>query len=98
MAEKEAAGGAQTAAEKQLPRRRQELDYWKQNAERLRRRNRLTGLAIGAFVLGMFGYTILSVRQEKIMKRSTTRRGSTSSEGRAPGPTPRAAEGAGLHC
>ncbi|XP_029913708.1 cytochrome C oxidase assembly factor 3b [Myripristis murdjan] len=68
MAEKEAAGGAQTAAEKQLPRRRQELDYWKQNAERLRRRNRLTGLAIGAFVLGMFGYTILSVQQEKIME------------------------------
>lgn len=43
-----------TAAEKQLlRRRRQELDYWKNNAARLGRRNLLTGLTIGAFVVGM---------------------------------------------
>lgn len=56
MAENGAEGSAQpapTAAEKQLLRRRQELDYWKKNAARLRGRNLLTGLAIGAFVVGM---------------------------------------------
>uniref|UniRef100_A0A3Q3X7B4 Cytochrome c oxidase assembly factor 3 n=1 Tax=Mola mola TaxID=94237 RepID=A0A3Q3X7B4_MOLML len=57
-----------TAAETQLLRRRQELDYWQKNAARLRRRNLLTGLAIGAFVVGMFSYTILSVKQEKILE------------------------------
>ncbi|XP_054861057.1 cytochrome c oxidase assembly factor 3 homolog, mitochondrial isoform X4 [Amphiprion ocellaris] len=70
MAEKGAEGSAKaslTAAEKQLRGSRQELDYWKQNAARLRRRNRLTGLAIGAFVVGMFSYTILSVKQERIL-------------------------------
>ncbi|KAA8584776.1 cytochrome C oxidase assembly factor 3b [Etheostoma spectabile] len=56
-----------TAAETQLLRRRQELDYWKQNAARVRGRNLLTGLAIGAFVVGLFSYTILSVKQERIM-------------------------------
>lgn len=56
-----------TAAEKQLLHRRQELDYWKKNAARLHSRNMVTGLAIGAFVVGMFSYTILSVRQEKIL-------------------------------
>ncbi|XP_075888455.1 cytochrome C oxidase assembly factor 3b [Nelusetta ayraudi] len=59
---------AQTAAEKQLLRRRQELDYWQRNAARLRRRNLVTGLAIGAFVVGMFSYTILSVKQERILE------------------------------
>ncbi|CAN9505844.1 unnamed protein product [Ophioblennius macclurei] len=71
MAEKGADGaGGQTpsAAEKQLLRRRRELDYWKQNAARLRSRNRLTGLAIGTFVLGMFSYTILSVKQERVLE------------------------------
>lgn len=56
MAEKVTEGTAKpalTAAEKQLLRRRQELDYWQKNAARLRRRNVLTGLAIGAFVVGM---------------------------------------------
>lgn len=56
MAERGAEGAAKpalTAAEKQLLRRRQELDYWQKNAARLRRRNLLTGLAIGAFVVGM---------------------------------------------
>lgn len=49
----ESAKPSPTAAEKQLLRRRQELDYWKKNAARLRSRNLLTGLAIGAFVVGM---------------------------------------------
>lgn len=57
MAENPVRGAAdnagQTAAEKQLVRRRQELDYWQKNAARLRRRNLVTGLAIGAFVVGM---------------------------------------------
>ncbi|XP_029292674.1 cytochrome C oxidase assembly factor 3b [Cottoperca gobio] len=59
---------ALTAAEKQLFHRRQELNYWKNNASRLRSRNLLTGLAIGAFVVGMFSYTILSVKQERILE------------------------------
>lgn len=51
---KGAAGDAgQTAAEKQLIGRRQVLDYWQKNAASLRRRNLVTGLAIGAFVVGM---------------------------------------------
>ncbi|XP_061702305.1 cytochrome c oxidase assembly factor 3 homolog, mitochondrial [Syngnathoides biaculeatus] len=56
-----------TTAEEQLLRRRQELDYWKKNATRIRSRNLVTGLCIGAFVLGMFSYTILSVKQERIL-------------------------------
>nr|XP_061829728.1 cytochrome c oxidase assembly factor 3 homolog, mitochondrial-like [Nerophis lumbriciformis] len=56
-----------TAAEKQLLRRRQELDYWKKHAGRIRSRNLLTGLCISAFVVGMFSYTILSVKQERIL-------------------------------
>ncbi|CAL8329494.1 unnamed protein product [Boreogadus saida] len=66
MAEKDAEN-AKMHNERLLLNRRNELDYWKKNAERIRGRNRLTGLAIGAFVVGMFGYTILSVKQEKIM-------------------------------
>lgn len=44
---------ALTAAEKQLPRHRQELHHWQKNAAMLRRRNLLTGLAIGTFVVSM---------------------------------------------
>ncbi|XP_029583786.1 cytochrome c oxidase assembly factor 3 homolog, mitochondrial [Salmo trutta] len=57
-----------SAAQKQLLRKRQDLDYWKKNALKIRSRNRITGLAIGAFVIGMFSYTILSVKQERIME------------------------------
>lgn len=57
MAEKGAAEGPAkrtvTAAETNLLRRVQEPNYWKKNAARLRRRNLFTGLAIGAFVVGM---------------------------------------------
>ncbi|XP_030649688.1 cytochrome C oxidase assembly factor 3b [Chanos chanos] len=56
-----------TAAQKQLIKRRKELEQWKNNPQKLRGRNLITGLAIGTFVLGMFTYTILSVKQERIM-------------------------------
>ncbi|XP_059413224.1 cytochrome c oxidase assembly factor 3 homolog, mitochondrial [Carassius carassius] len=56
-----------TPAQKQLLKRQQELEYWKRNSKQLRSRNLITGLTIGAFVVGLFSYTILSVRQEKIM-------------------------------
>ncbi|XP_077590852.1 cytochrome C oxidase assembly factor 3b [Stigmatopora nigra] len=46
---------------------RQRLDYWKKNASRIRSKNLVTGLCIGAFVIGMFGYTIMSVKQERIL-------------------------------
>uniref|UniRef100_A0A8C1WDP9 Cytochrome c oxidase assembly factor 3 n=1 Tax=Cyprinus carpio TaxID=7962 RepID=A0A8C1WDP9_CYPCA len=56
-----------TPAQKQLLKRQQELEYWKRHSKQLRSRNLITGLTIGAFVVGLFSYTILSVRQEKIM-------------------------------
>ncbi|XP_028843010.1 cytochrome C oxidase assembly factor 3b [Denticeps clupeoides] len=56
-----------TLAQEQLVRRRQELREWRSNSQKLRGRNALTGLAIGAFVIGMFSYTIYSVKQERIM-------------------------------
>ncbi|XP_008328839.1 cytochrome C oxidase assembly factor 3b [Cynoglossus semilaevis] len=62
-------GQTSTAAEKQQQqlRRLQELSSMKKNTARLRTRNLLTGVTIGAFVLGVFGYTIMSVSQEKIV-------------------------------
>ncbi|XP_016124460.1 cytochrome c oxidase assembly factor 3 homolog, mitochondrial-like [Sinocyclocheilus grahami] len=57
-----------TPAQKQLLKRQQELEYWKRHSKQLRSRNLITGLTIGAFVVGLFSYTILSVRQEKIME------------------------------
>ncbi|KAM4716614.1 cytochrome C oxidase assembly factor 3b [Anableps anableps] len=62
-----AAKAPPTAAEMQLQRRQQELEYFKKNAARIRSRNLLTGLGIGAFVVGIFSYTILSVKQERIV-------------------------------
>ncbi|TWW69467.1 cytochrome c oxidase assembly factor 3 homolog, mitochondrial [Takifugu flavidus] len=59
---------ASKAAEQRLLRHRQELHHWQKNAALLRRRNLITGLAIGTFVVGMFGYTILSVKQERILE------------------------------
>lgn len=44
---------ASKAAEQRLLRHRQELHHWQKNAALLRRRNRITGLAIGTFVVGM---------------------------------------------
>ncbi|XP_053193863.1 cytochrome c oxidase assembly factor 3 homolog, mitochondrial [Scomber japonicus] len=70
MAEKGQTGSSKstlTAAEKQLYRSRQELNHMKQHAARIRSRNLMTGLAIGAFVVGMFSYTVLSVKQERVI-------------------------------
>ncbi|XP_056609486.1 cytochrome c oxidase assembly factor 3 homolog, mitochondrial [Triplophysa dalaica] len=56
-----------TPSQKQLVKRQLELEHWKKHSKHLRSRNVITGLAIGAFVVGLFSYTILSVKQEKIM-------------------------------
>ncbi|XP_072312792.1 cytochrome c oxidase assembly factor 3 homolog, mitochondrial [Eucyclogobius newberryi] len=47
--------------------RQVELEQWKKKTQKLRTRNVLTGLAIGAVVVGIYGYTFWSVSQEKIM-------------------------------
>ncbi|KAG7492313.1 hypothetical protein MATL_G00013670 [Megalops atlanticus] len=47
--------------------RRVELEQWKRKTQKLRGRNVATGLAIGALVMGIYGYTFYSVSQEKIM-------------------------------
>ncbi|CAK6960209.1 cytochrome c oxidase assembly factor 3 homolog%2C mitochondrial [Scomber scombrus] len=67
MAEKGETGSSKptlTAAEKQLYRSRQELNYMKQQAARIRSRNLMTGLAIGAFVVGMSTPSCPSNRRE----------------------------------
>nr|XP_055050472.1 cytochrome c oxidase assembly factor 3 homolog, mitochondrial [Misgurnus anguillicaudatus] len=56
-----------TVAQKQLIKRQMELEHWNKHSKQLRKRNVFTGLAIGAFVVGLFSYTILSVKQERIM-------------------------------
>ncbi|XP_013885033.1 cytochrome C oxidase assembly factor 3b [Austrofundulus limnaeus] len=66
MEDKGAEKGAE--AQKQFLRRRQDLDYFQKNASSLRRRNLLTGLGFGAFVVGIFGYSIMSVKQERIVE------------------------------
>ncbi|GAA6091856.1 cytochrome c oxidase assembly factor 3 homolog, mitochondrial [Tachysurus ichikawai] len=47
--------------------RQAELAQWKKRSQKLRTRNVITGLAIGALVMGIYGYTFYSVSQEKIM-------------------------------
>ncbi|KAM4715673.1 cytochrome c oxidase assembly factor 3 homolog, mitochondrial [Anableps anableps] len=47
--------------------RQVELEQWKKKTSKLRTRNVVTGLAIGALVLGIYGYTFYSVSQERIM-------------------------------
>lgn len=47
--------------------RQVELAQWKKKTQQLRGRNVATGLAIGAIVMGIYGYTFYSVSQEKIM-------------------------------
>ncbi|KAF7666203.1 hypothetical protein LDENG_00115870 [Lucifuga dentata] len=47
--------------------RQVELEQWKKKTQKLRTRNVVTGLAIGALVLGIYGYTFYSVAQERIM-------------------------------
>ncbi|KAL4657830.1 hypothetical protein GN956_G1741 [Arapaima gigas] len=34
----------------------------------LRTRNRATGMIVGAFVVGLFGYTVYSVKQERVVE------------------------------
>ncbi|KAJ8251887.1 hypothetical protein GJAV_G00226540 [Gymnothorax javanicus] len=55
-----------SAAQKELI-RRTELERLRSHSQKLRGRNVGTGLVIGAFVIGVFGYTIYSVSQERIM-------------------------------
>ncbi|XP_076007692.1 cytochrome c oxidase assembly factor 3 homolog, mitochondrial [Genypterus blacodes] len=47
--------------------RQVELEHWKRKTQKLKTRNVLTGFAIGAIVLGIYGYTFYSVSQERIM-------------------------------
>uniref|UniRef100_A0A1A8IHT5 Cytochrome c oxidase assembly factor 3 n=1 Tax=Nothobranchius kuhntae TaxID=321403 RepID=A0A1A8IHT5_NOTKU len=47
--------------------RQAELEQWKRKTSKLRTRNVVTGLGIGALVLGIYGYTFYSVSQERIM-------------------------------
>ncbi|XP_047464081.1 cytochrome c oxidase assembly factor 3 homolog, mitochondrial [Mugil cephalus] len=47
--------------------RQVELQQWKKKTTKLRTRNVVTGLAIGALVVGIYGYTFFSVSQERIM-------------------------------
>ncbi|XP_019719686.1 cytochrome c oxidase assembly factor 3 homolog, mitochondrial [Hippocampus comes] len=44
-----------------------ELEQWRKKTQKMRARNVLTGVAIGALVLGIYGYTFYSVSQERIM-------------------------------
>ncbi|XP_059181093.1 cytochrome c oxidase assembly factor 3 homolog, mitochondrial [Centropristis striata] len=47
--------------------RQVELQQWKKKTQKLRTRNVVTGLAIGALVLGIYGYTFYSVSQERVV-------------------------------
>ncbi|XP_043086945.1 cytochrome c oxidase assembly factor 3 homolog, mitochondrial [Puntigrus tetrazona] len=47
--------------------RQVELEQWRKKTAALRGRNVATGLAIGALVLGIYGYTFYSVSQERVM-------------------------------
>ncbi|KAG9267388.1 cytochrome c oxidase assembly factor 3 homolog, mitochondrial [Astyanax mexicanus] len=47
--------------------RQVEMEQWRKRSQKLRGRNLLTGLAIGAAVMGIYGYTFYSVSQEVIM-------------------------------
>ncbi|XP_060883925.1 cytochrome c oxidase assembly factor 3 homolog, mitochondrial [Labrus mixtus] len=47
--------------------RQVELQQWKKKTQQLRTRNVVTGLVIGALVMGIYGYTFYSVSQERIM-------------------------------
>ncbi|KAM8836739.1 cytochrome c oxidase assembly factor 3 homolog, mitochondrial [Spinachia spinachia] len=60
-----------------------ELDQWKKKTQKLGTRNVVTGLAIGALVLGIYGYTFYSVSQERIMDELDA----DAKRGRGQGPT-----------
>ncbi|XP_069381212.1 cytochrome C oxidase assembly factor 3b [Paralichthys olivaceus] len=68
MEEKTSGPGNRTMTPAEKLRLLQQQELWRKNAPRLRRRNLITGLCIGAFVVGMFSYTIMSVKQERIVE------------------------------
>ncbi|XP_053197964.1 cytochrome c oxidase assembly factor 3 homolog, mitochondrial [Scomber japonicus] len=45
-----------------------EMEQWKKRTQKLTTRNAVTGLLIGAAVLGIYGYTFYSFSQERIME------------------------------
>ncbi|XP_039595843.1 cytochrome c oxidase assembly factor 3 homolog, mitochondrial [Polypterus senegalus] len=47
--------------------RRAELAQWQNKFKKMRARNILTGLSIGAMVMGIYGYTFYSFSQEKFL-------------------------------
>ncbi|XP_043910622.1 cytochrome c oxidase assembly factor 3 homolog, mitochondrial [Protopterus annectens] len=47
--------------------RKMELAQWQKNLSKRQGRNVITGLIIGAVVVGIYGYTFYSVSQEKFM-------------------------------
>ncbi|XP_078080164.1 cytochrome c oxidase assembly factor 3 homolog, mitochondrial [Mustelus asterias] len=47
--------------------RKVELAQWQKNLQKRRGRNVFTGLAIGAIVLGIYGYTFYSVSSERFL-------------------------------
>ncbi|XP_051894606.1 cytochrome c oxidase assembly factor 3 homolog, mitochondrial [Pristis pectinata] len=47
--------------------RKVELAQWQKKVQKRRGRNAFTGLAIGAIVLGIYGYTFYSVSQERFL-------------------------------
>ncbi|KAI1884141.1 hypothetical protein AGOR_G00223390 [Albula goreensis] len=74
MADKEGKGTSgqvafvdQTDPKKTLSAAQKEFIRRGNHMRRLRGRNVATGIIIGTFVMGVFGYTVYSVSQEKIM-------------------------------
>ncbi|XP_061763624.1 cytochrome c oxidase assembly factor 3 homolog, mitochondrial [Nerophis ophidion] len=48
--------------------RRVELEQWKKKSHKMKARNVLTAVAIGALVAGIYGYTFYSVSQDRVME------------------------------
>ncbi|XP_068118003.1 cytochrome c oxidase assembly factor 3 homolog, mitochondrial [Hyperolius riggenbachi] len=47
--------------------RRAEIAHWRKNSGKMKSRNIFTALAIGTVVLGIYGYTFFSVKQERFI-------------------------------
>ncbi|XP_028675124.1 cytochrome c oxidase assembly factor 3 homolog, mitochondrial [Erpetoichthys calabaricus] len=47
--------------------RRAEFAQWQNKFKKMRARNIVTGLSIGAVVIGIYGYTFYSISQEKFL-------------------------------
>nr|XP_033773210.1 cytochrome c oxidase assembly factor 3 homolog, mitochondrial [Geotrypetes seraphini] len=54
-------------AQREFMRQAEKTQWQRGAAQRLRGRNALTGLVIGAAVLGIYGYTFYSISQEKFL-------------------------------